>query len=258
MADLANDPASRPVLGGPGGALSRALAQDPGRPFVTYYDDRTGARVELSVTTLANWIAKTANLLVDGFGLGPGDTVRLDLPRHWQLPVWALSAWTAGLVVDLDGDPAGADLAVCGPAGIEAARAAPEVVAVSLHPLGAPFADGALPAGVLDFGREVPAYGDRFTGPADQSGAPALRYAGRELTLGAAATVAAGMAARWGLAPAGRLLVEAPLDPLAEVLAATLVPLSVNGSVVLFSGAGPGSPGVLERAAAEHTTATAS
>ena len=45
--------------------LSGLLAHDPGRPLVTFYDDATGERTELSVTTYANWVAKVASLLVD-------------------------------------------------------------------------------------------------------------------------------------------------------------------------------------------------
>src|SRR5262245_66226190 len=48
-------------------------AADPTRPLLTWYDDTTGERTELSGATLGNWVAKTANLLVDGVGAGPGD-----------------------------------------------------------------------------------------------------------------------------------------------------------------------------------------
>ena len=33
------------------------------RPLITFYDDATGERVELSAATTANWAAKAANLL---------------------------------------------------------------------------------------------------------------------------------------------------------------------------------------------------
>ena len=45
--------------------LDAALRSDPARPLVTFYDDATGERIELSVTTYANWVAKTASLLQD-------------------------------------------------------------------------------------------------------------------------------------------------------------------------------------------------
>ena len=43
--------------------LDPLLARDPMGPRITYYDDATGERIELSTVTLANWAAKTANLL---------------------------------------------------------------------------------------------------------------------------------------------------------------------------------------------------
>ncbi|NDU76176.1 TIGR03089 family protein, partial [Actinomadura sp. DSM 109109] len=46
--------------------LRRRGAGDPSRPLVTFYDDAAGERVELSARTFDNWVAKTANFLVDG------------------------------------------------------------------------------------------------------------------------------------------------------------------------------------------------
>jgi uncharacterized protein (TIGR03089 family) len=238
-------------------AMATALAHEPGRPFVTYYDSVTGERVELSVTTTANWVAKTANLLVDGLGLGPGDTVHLALPRHWQLPVWGLAAWSAGLAVQLDGDPAAAQVAVCGPAGVGAALAADEVIALSLRPMGAPFPPGTLPAGVLDYGREVPGYGDRFDGRGVTDDQLVLTSHGATWTLAEAWERARGLAGGWRLERGGRLLVAEPLDSRTELLAATLVPLAVGGSSVLYASAVlDGPPAAL--AASERTTAVAS
>ena len=39
---------------------------------MTHYDDATGERVELSATTLENWVSKTANLLQDELGRTAG------------------------------------------------------------------------------------------------------------------------------------------------------------------------------------------
>ena len=41
------------------------LRADPVGPRITYYDDASGERIELSAVTLANWAAKTGNLLRD-------------------------------------------------------------------------------------------------------------------------------------------------------------------------------------------------
>lgn len=245
-------------------ALGRALAADSGRPLVTFYDDSTGERVELSVATVANWVAKTANLVVDGLGLGPGDTAAVDLPRHWQLPVWVLGAWTAGLRVDVGADQRRPQLTVCGPGGLLATRSAGEVVAVSLRPMGAPFPAGELPPGVLDYGREVAGYGDRFDGPGLGPDDSALGAGAATWTLTEAFGQAGDLAARWGLTTGGRLLVVGGLSGTQEVLASTLVPLALGGSVVLLQCAtvdgahpGPDRSRIAALAAAERTTAVA-
>ena len=79
--------------------LAELLRTDPGRPLVTYYDHATGERVELSVTTYANWVAKTASLLVEEYDLERGQGLHVDLPTHWLGPVFLGAAWTVGLVV---------------------------------------------------------------------------------------------------------------------------------------------------------------
>ena len=75
--------------------LDGALRADPSGPFLTFYDDATGERIELSLTSLENWVAKTANLLVDELDLEPGDVVRRpaaalagrrDRARAWRSP----------------------------------------------------------------------------------------------------------------------------------------------------------------------------
>ena len=38
--------------------LAAQLRRDPGRPLLTFYDHATDERVELSVTTYANWVSK--------------------------------------------------------------------------------------------------------------------------------------------------------------------------------------------------------
>src|SRR3954452_25031211 len=96
----------------PAHLLSSALATDPARPLVTFYDDATGERVELSVATFANWVAKTANLLQDDLAAAPGDRLALLLPAHWQTAAWLLACSSVGVVAEVGGDPAAADLVV--------------------------------------------------------------------------------------------------------------------------------------------------
>jgi uncharacterized protein (TIGR03089 family) len=141
--------------------LTQQQRTDPGRPLVTFYDDATGERVELSVATYANWVAKTSSLLVEEFDLERGGRLLVDLPTHWLTPVFLGAAWTVGLSVTHE-DPA--DAIVCGPDGLEgyADRAADlPLVACALRPLGVRFADP-LPDGVHDFGVEVWSQPDSF------------------------------------------------------------------------------------------------
>jgi uncharacterized protein (TIGR03089 family) len=152
--------------------LAAALRSAPARPLVTFYDDATGERVELSVTTYANWVAKTAGLVQDELDVAHGALALVDLPTHWLGAVWLGALWSAGQVVTTDpalGDDA--DLVVCGPQGVrryaDRADAVP-VVALSLRPLGGRFADP-LPPGVVDFGEVVLAQPDVFV-PLDPPG----------------------------------------------------------------------------------------
>ena len=141
------------------------LRVDAARPLVTFYDDATGERIELSVATYSNWVNKTAGLAQDEFDLERGDLVLVDLPTHWLGAVWLGAAWTAGLCVTADRSLAGeADLVVCGPDGVDVYADEVEahpVVAISLRPLGARFADP-LPTGVTDYGAVVLAQPDVF------------------------------------------------------------------------------------------------
>ena len=217
--------------------LAEQLRRDASRPLVTFYDDATGERVELSVVTYANWVAKTAGLLQDELELERGGTVLLDLPPHWLGPVWLGAAWTVGLTVAVDPADAGsADLVVCGPGSLErhAAGAAP-VVALSLLPMGARFATP-LPGGVLDYGVVVWGQPDSFL-PLDPPSAddPAWRDGATVATQ--AELVAEARATPWS-APATRLLTDA--DPRSRPgVSALLGPLVSGGGTVWVANADP-------------------
>src|SRR3954449_8457945 len=86
--------------------LARELRRDGARPFLTWYDDATGDRVELSVATTANWAAKIANHLVDEHGVEPGDDVGTDPRLHWITAVVVLGVWTAGAHAVIGAPPA--------------------------------------------------------------------------------------------------------------------------------------------------------
>lgn len=144
------------------------------RPLITFYDDATGERVELSGVTTANWAAKAANLLRDECDLEPGGRVAVLLPAHWQTAAVLLAAWWCG--AEVVGDPDAADLVLCDAERLDLAlSAAPPhaVVALSLHAFGTGLTG--LPDGVLDFATEVRLHGDDFTPWAPVPGtAPAL------------------------------------------------------------------------------------
>ncbi|MFJ8335522.1 TIGR03089 family protein [Streptomyces sp. NPDC094437] len=176
----------------PADLLRSALGADPGRPLVTFYDDATGERVELSVATFANWVAKTANLLQGDLAVEPGDRVAVLLPAHWQTAVWLLACASVGAVADVGGNPAAADVVVSGPDTLEAARACRgERVALALRPLGGRFPQ--VPDGFVDYAVEVPGQGDRFApfSPVDP-GEVALVVGGREFTGGEVVSLAGG------------------------------------------------------------------
>ena len=91
--------------------LDPILRRDPVGPRITYYDDASGERIELSTVTLLNWAAKTANLLRDEFGAGPDSRVAVLLPAHWQTAAVLLGVWYIGAEVVIG--PGEADIALC-------------------------------------------------------------------------------------------------------------------------------------------------
>ncbi|MGI5165009.1 TIGR03089 family protein [Spirillospora sp. CA-253888] len=237
----------------PADLLRGRVAADPARPLVTFYDDATGERVELSARTFDNWVAKTANLLVDGLGAEPGTRVVLALPPHWQTAVWLAACWAAGLAavpVDpgavraaggigpalVEPDPAG------GPYILAAAEEvlpdvlddqdAEEIVGLSLHALGGTLAE--CPPGVTDYALEVRSYGDRFAPvtPVDPGDTALVvtkaTFSGAELVH--EAREAAG---KWGLDAQARVLVDMPFTTLDGVLAGLLAPLASGASVII-------------------------
>ncbi|MEV5007793.1 MULTISPECIES: TIGR03089 family protein [unclassified Streptomyces] len=218
----------------PADLLRSALAADPGRPLVTFYDDATGERVELSVATFSNWVAKTANLLQGDLGAGPGDRVALMLPAHWQTAVWLLACASVGVVADVDGNAGVADVVVSGPDTLDAARACSgERVALALRPLGGRFPQS--PEGFLDYAVEVPGQGDVFApfAPADPEG-PALIVAGAEYTAAEVVERARGDAPELNLTgPASRLLSALSYDTWEGLSAGLYAPLTAGASVVL-------------------------
>jgi len=202
------------------GLLSDAIAADPTRPQLTFYDDRTGERTELSGATLANWVAKTANLLVDGLGLGPGDRSLVLLPQHSQTAAVLLGCWSAGLAGVLTCPPTGGTGPVAEVAFVAAARAGEvdtgDRYALGLHPLGLPLRE--VPPGYLDFSVEVRAFGDRFGGVRVREQAALCADATRR-------------AAELGIGAGDRVLVDAAGHP--DPVDWLLAPLAAKATTVL-------------------------
>lgn len=186
--------------------LDPLLRSNPAGPRITYYDDATGERIELSTATLANWAAKTANLLRDELGAGPGSRVAILLPAHWQTAGVLFGVWYIGAEVVLG--QGNCDIACCTADRLDEADVAVgpggEVVALSLDPFGKPLAD--LPFGVTDYATSVRVHGDQIS-PERHPG-PALAGRSADEVLSAAQTSGGAM----GLTSADRVLSSAGWD----------------------------------------------
>lgn len=215
--------------------FAAAIATDPARPLLTWYDDATGERTELSGATLTNWVAKTANLLVDDVAAGPGSTAGVLLPPHWQTAAVLLGCWSAGLTVA--DTPGPVDVIFVAADRVTEADAWPagERYALALAPFAAPLRE--LPPGFADYVVEVRTHGDHFS----------PYPGGQEL-----AARAADRAGELGLAPGDRVLVDAARHP--DPVDWLLAPLSVAASVVLCGNLDPTR--VESRRATEKVTRT--
>jgi uncharacterized protein (TIGR03089 family) len=224
--------------------LLRPLLTQPARPLITHYDDAAGTRVELSVATMANWAAKTANWLLDEFDVEPGDGVAVLLPAHWQTAGVLLGAWWCGAQVVTD--PEGTRVAFVAPGG--AADGAEATAVVALDPLGRGLT-AAPPAGTLDYLAEARLAGDDFR-PLSPigGGTPALNSS----TVDALFTEARGRAEKFGVSAGDRVLSTRDWTIPDGVLDGLLAPLSVGAHIVQVTNADPAK--LADRRRAERTT----
>jgi uncharacterized protein (TIGR03089 family) len=188
----------------PAELLASELSRDGSRPFLTYYDDASGERVELSVATTANWVAKTANYLADEHGIDPGDLITVRLPLHWQTAIVLLACWSVGAQVTFDD---GGVVTFTTPDAVDTA-ADGESIVLSLAPMG------------VDFSRLVAAQPDAFFGR-DATGDDLVEAAAIDLPSGA------------------RVLTVLPYDGADAISYGLITPLAVGGSVVLVAHAEP-------------------
>ena len=202
------------------------LAADGARPFVTYYDEATGERSELSLKSLGNWVAKTRNLLGDELGLGLGDTAVVALPAHWLTVPVVLGCLAAGLTVAERGR---GDVGFGVPDTLDMLDTL-DTYAVNPERGAVGFGDSA-PGGALDYVVAVRPQADAWGGVAMPAspGNAATPLQSRADALAEAAT----RAAELGLAEGGRLLVTGD----ASWHDTVLVPLAAGGSVVIVRNA---------------------
>jgi uncharacterized protein (TIGR03089 family) len=218
------------------------------RPLITFYDDATGERVELSAITTANWAAKAANLLRDECDVEPGTPVAVLLPAHWQTAAVLLAAWWCG--AEVVADPASAAWVLCDAGRVDlalAAEPADGIVALSLDAFGKGIPG--LPAGVVDFAPEVRLHGDQFT-PWDAVPGNAPALAGS--TVAEVLADARGRASALGIGAGDRVLSTSEWNSVDGVTDGLLSVLVAGASLVQCRNA---DPAVLDRrAAAEKAT----
>lgn len=218
-------------------AFAAAVRQDPTAPLLTWYDDATGDRTELSGTTMDNWVSKTANLLIDGVGLGAGDAVAILLPPHWQSAAVLLGASAAGLAVDIGGEPHPVEALFTTPEAVEltAAWATADRYVTGLLPLAMPLRE--VPPGFLDYPAEVRNYGDHFR-PGHDVAADDRAIAGPvELSHRAVLREAHERGIELGIVAGDRVLVDARVYP--NPVDWLLAPLVTGASVVLCANLDP-------------------
>lgn len=224
-------------------AFAAAVRRDAASPMLTWYDDASGDRTELSGATLHNWVAKTANLLVDGAGLDAGDSVGVALPPHWQTAAILLATWSGGFVHIAE--PQRVD--VLFGTGDLSDWDGGERYATGLLPLAAPLRD--VPPGFSDYVVEVRNFGDYFNPSAPpRDDDPATD----ELSHLALHRVATQRAAELGITAGDRVLIDAGAYP--DPIDWLLAPLVAGASIVLCGHLDPAK--VESRAATEKVTVT--
>lgn len=214
--------------------LDPILAASPSTPLITYYDDATGERVELSTLTLMNWAAKTANLLRDEFGIASGDKVCVLMPAHWQSLAVLLGVWWNGAEVLLHADP-DARIAVVSQDRMDEVDEIDEVAVCSLDAFGRAVPD--LPPAMTDYASTVRIHGDNFTSSRIPADAPALDGLSIAEVLNAARACS-------DVTAADRVLSQRDWASAEQLIEALLAPLAAGASLVQVANM---DPSALER-----------
>jgi uncharacterized protein (TIGR03089 family) len=232
------------------------------RPVLTYYDDATGERTDLTADALAGWAGRVARLLREGCRLEPGDRVAVLLPPHWQTAAVLLGAWSANVAVSFR-LAATAGLAATGPNEDEPFDAVfvvrhriddwldhvPEArhrFVLGLAPGGARLAD--VPDGYRDLIAELEAYDGTLPGYATLRASDAASVDGT--TYREWGGVAQAVAEQQDLRPGDRVLMDAAAHE--HGVFWLLAPLAAGASVVLCANLDRAR--LDERVAAERVT----
>lgn len=213
---------------------------DPSTPRFTWYDDATGARMGLSAITLGNWAAKCGNLLRDQYGVGPGDSVGVLLPAHWQTAGILFGAWWAGCEVRFSES---GRVTFAAPDALGSADG-DEILAVGLDAFGQPVPD--LPPGIDDYTTEVRGHGDAFT-----PGSAGTAFDGDPVEIVLARSTA--LAASAGYAKGDRVLSTRQWRTVDDVYAGLLAPFAAPASVIHVSNPNPDT--LMEKFSVEKATA---
>jgi uncharacterized protein (TIGR03089 family) len=224
--------------------FAQLLAAEPSRPFVTYYDERSGERTELSVRSLANWVAKTHHLLRTELGLGRGDTALVALPAHWITVPVLLGCATAGLVLSA---AAPADVGFVSPDTLDRGADVTDRYAVAPQHAASGFGASA-PGGTNDYFAAVRPQADTWPSVAFGAGAADEFVDGssRAEVTEAALTRAAAL----GLTSGARVLSTRSWEGPTDWLDCLFAPLAVGGSVVYVANCA--DPAVLDRRFAQE------
>jgi uncharacterized protein (TIGR03089 family) len=241
--------------------LAAAATTGDAGALLTFYDDATGERTELSTEALGAWVARTANLLADGCGLGHGGRAAVLLPPHWQTAAALLGSWAAGLSVDhRSWATAGLPLLGAGSAGRfevafvtrERQRSMLEDVPEAGHrfllDLAGPVAGLAPPPGFRDFLDEARRHPGELPAPVQLRDADPASVDGT--SFGQWGHLAQETAVALGIRPGDRVLVDAAAHDHPAIW--LLAPLAAGASVVLCANLDPST--IPARTVAERVT----
>lgn len=157
--------------------LNALRTNNPTSPRLTWYGPDS-ERVEFSGRVLENWVAKTANYLVDELDAETGTVIAVDLPLHWRSLAWLLATWAVGATAATMSGTAGSHGVVMGadivatasPAQVHSllpgTKGDPLVVAVALPALQMRWM-GELPPRTLDYSGDVRSHADVFFADAE-------------------------------------------------------------------------------------------